>query len=208
MGELPILPRWAYALGMTAIIEADAIYDIKRPFFSFFDRTFRVYDASGAMVLFVRHPVMRLRAEFQMFADEAMQNPVAVIRAREMVAINFTYDVTDPTTGQWLGTLQTRGFRSIVRDTWDLLGESEQPIGLMVEDGWSLLRHLVPLLTGRWHMEIGGQTVARLHQLFRFFTKEYVLTIHAARSGADPRFIMACALLALMRENRREERSR
>ncbi|MBI1808690.1 MAG: hypothetical protein HYR75_02225 [Gemmatimonadetes bacterium] len=187
---------------------ADAAYVIKRPFFSFFDRTFRVYDAGGAMVLFVRHPLLRLRTEFRLFADEAMLHAVAAIQARQALAINFAYDVTDPNDGRRLGTLRSRGFRSIVRDTWDLLGESEQEIGIMTEDGWSMLRHLVPILVGHWHVEVGGETVATIDQRFRLFTKEYRLTIHASRSGVDPRFLMACALLALMREDRREERSR
>lgn len=189
-------------------IAADATYVIKRPFFSFFDRTFRVFDDAGTMVIFVRRPLLRLREQFRLFADEDMQRPVAAIQARQMLAINFAYDVTDPSDGRWLGTLRSRGFRSIVRDTWDLLGESEQEIGIMTEDGWSMLRHLLPILRGHWHVELGGETVARIDQLFRFFTKEYRLTIPASRSGADPRFLMACALLALMREDRREERSR
>jgi hypothetical protein len=190
------------------LIVAGATYVIKRPFFSFLDRTFRVFDGSGALVLFVRHPLMRLREEIRLFADEAMQHPVAAIQARQMIAIDFMFDVTDPLSGQWLGTLRSRGIRSIMRDTWELLGESEQPIGLMTEDGWSLLRHILPILVGHWHVELGGQRVATIDQVFRFFIKEYRLTIHETRSGADPRFLMACALLALLREDRREERSR
>ena len=75
----------------------------------------------------------------------------------------------------------------------------------MTEDGLSILRRFLPILPGHWHIELGGQTVARVDQVFRFFIKEYRLTVHAEGSGLDTRFLMACALLALMRENRREE---
>lgn len=189
------------------LIAPEGVYIIKRPFFSFFDRTFRAFNAAQELVMFVRHPLMRLREQFQVFADEAMQQPLAQIQARQMIAINFNYDVSDPQTGGWLGTLRSRGLKSIIRDTWDLLDQQEQPIGLMTEDGMSILRRIMPILPGHWHVELGGRHVANIDQTFRFFTKEYRLTIHAEGVNIDPRYLMACALLALMRENRREERN-
>ncbi len=190
---------------MTTAIAREGNYLIKRPFFSFMDRTFRAFDEAGGLVMFVRHPLLKLREQFRIFADEGMQQPLAQIQARQMIAISFTYDVTDPNDGRWLGTLRSRGLKSILRDTWDLLSQDEQPIGLMTEDGMSILRRFLPILPGHWHVELGGQTVARVDQVFRFFVKEYRLTVHAQGANVDPRFLMACALLALMRENRREE---
>jgi len=189
-------------------ISGDATYQIKRSYWSFLDRTFRVYDTAGSLVLFVRHPVLRLREAFNLFADEEMRQPVATVQARQMIAIDYVYDVTDPSSGTWLGTLKSRGISSIVRDTWDVLREHGEPIGKVTEDGHSILRRFFPWLTGHWHVELDGRTVATIDQRFRFFIKEYALTIHAAGTGVDPRFLMACALLALLREDHREERER
>lgn len=185
---------------------ADGQLTIRRPFFSFLDRTFRVSDAAGALVAFVRHPLLKLREQFNVFADEAMSQPLAIVKARQMIAINFAYDVRDPQTDAWLGTLRSRGLKSLLRDTWDLLDQSEQPIGIMEETGHSLLRRFLPILPGHWRVVIGDREVARVDQVFRFFVKEYQLTLQATGAPVDRRYLLACALLAVMRENRREER--
>lgn len=206
MSQPPFAPPRAAVVGVASSLPRTGVLTIKRPFFSFLDRSFRAFDQDGSLVAFIRRPLMRLREAFLLFGDEAMQCPLARIQSRQMIAINFTYDVTDPD-GQWLGTLRTRGLKSIVRDTWDLLDQAEQPIGLMQEDGMALLRRLIPLLTGHWHIEVGGRTVARIDQVFRFFVKEYRLTLEAQGADVDSRYLLACALLALMRENRREEQN-
>ena len=40
--------------------------------------------------------------------------------------LNLIYDVTDAQTGGWIGTLRSRGLKSMVRDTWGLLDKHEQ----------------------------------------------------------------------------------
>jgi hypothetical protein len=186
---------------------SDGVLTIKRPFFSFLDRTFRVMDGAGNLVAFVRHPLLKLREQFKVFADEGMASPLATIQARQMIAINFAYDVRDPLNDAWLGTLRSRGLKSIIRDTWDLLDQAEQLIGTMEETGHSLLRRFVPILPGHWAVTVGGVEVARIDQVFRFFVKEYQLTIAVQGQHVDRRYLLACALLALMRENRREEQN-
>ena len=51
-----------------------------------------------------------------------------------------------------------------------------------------------------------GAQVAFVRQIFRFFTKEFAVDLQPG-AGLDPRFILACALLALMAEARREDRN-
>ena len=179
-------------------------YRIKRPFWSFLERTFRVFTMDGQLIMKIRHPLMRLREAFNVYADEGETQPILQIRARQMIAINFTFDVVDTTTGAALGTVQKRGMRSIVRDKFLILDPSGVEIGMMEEQGASVLRRFIPILTSKHSVFINGQEVGRMRQIFRFFTKEF--EIHIAPGQADPRFILACALLALMAEARREDR--
>jgi hypothetical protein len=197
----------AYAPPRSEFVQAvpDGVYLVKRPWLSFFNRTFRVLDASGNLVAFVRHPLMRMREQFQIFADEAMHQPIATIQARQFIALNLIYDVTDPQTNAWIGTLRSRGLKSMVRDTWELLDAQEQPEGLLEEVGLSWLRRIFPILLGHWRVLLGQAEVAKIDQIFRFFVKEYRLTVAAEGKNVDTRFLLACALLALMRENRREQ---
>jgi len=68
----------------------------------------------------------------------------------------------------------------------------------------SLLRRLIPILTSRHEIEIGGRVVASVQQKFRFFIKEF----HVDQAGLvfgddDPRMVL-CVLLAVVMESHRE----
>jgi hypothetical protein len=179
-------------------------YRVKRRFWSFLERTFRVFTLDGQLIMLVRHPLLRLREEFMVYGDEAESHPLLRVKSRQMVAINFSYDLTDAATGALLGTVQKRGLRSILRDKFLILDQDGREIGSMQEEGASILRRFVPLLTSKHSIHLHGREAARIRQIFRFFTKEF--EVELAPGQADPRFVLACALLALMAEARREDR--
>lgn len=182
----------------------DATYTIKRPFWSLLGRTFRVFHPDGTLAMYVRHPLMKLRQEFNLHADEAQTRTLATVKAQQIIALNVTYDVVDPLSGAKLGSLRTRGLKSILRDTWDILDGSGREVGIVEEEGLSILRRFFPILLGKWKITYDGREVGRIRQKFRFFVKEYALSLEAGQSSIDPRFAVACGLLALMRESQRE----
>ncbi|WP_438016178.1 hypothetical protein WMF18_35845 [Sorangium sp. So ce315] len=197
---------WAPAAhrGLAVQPFAHPTYTIKRPFWSLLGRKFHVFAPDGTLVCFVKHPLLKLRQEFTLFTDESESQPLLTIRSRQIVALNQCLDVFDARTGERVGTLRSRGLKSIVRDTWDILDPSDQPVGLMQEDGAAMLRRLLPLLIGKWHVELHGQEVAKITQVFRFFVKEFTLDLSMNQGRIDARFAIACALLALMAETARE----
>nr|HEX4313931.1 hypothetical protein [Kofleriaceae bacterium] len=180
-------------------------YTIKRPFWSVFERTFRVFTRDHQMIMFVQHPVLKLREEFTVYADEAKSQPLLLIKARQAIAINFSYDVTDISTGQLLGSVQKRGLASLVRDKFLILDPTGAEIGYAEEQGASILRRIFPFLTSKHAIFSNGQPVAFIRQIFRFFTKEFSVDLQPTQ--LDPRFTLAVALLALMAEARREDRN-
>ncbi|AUX26248.1 hypothetical protein SOCEGT47_068090 [Sorangium cellulosum] len=200
----PMIPS-AYG-GLAVQPFAHPTYTITRPFWSLLGRKFHVHAPDGSLVCFVKHPLLKLRQEFTLFADESETQPLLTIRARQVVALNRCLDVFDARTGERVGTIRSRGLKSIVRDTWDILDPDDQPVGLMQEDGAAMLRRLFPLLIGKWHIELHGQEVAKVTQVFRFFVKEFTLDLSMNQGRMDARFAIACALLALMAETARESR--
>jgi hypothetical protein len=110
----------------------------------------------------------------------------------------------DASTGMSLGAVQKRGVRSLVRDRFVILDPAGNEIGMMEEQGASILRRFLPILTSRHTVVLHGREAARMRQIFRFFTKEFEVEI--APDQADPRFVLACALLALIAEARREDK--
>jgi uncharacterized protein YxjI len=179
-------------------------YRIKRNFWSVFERTFRVFTMDGQLIMLVKHPLLRLREEFTVFADEGRTRQLLHIKSQQVVAINYAYVVTDVESGQVLGSVQKRGLRSIVRDKFIIRDAQGQEIGYTEEQGASILRRFFPILTSKHLVVLHGQPAAFIRQIFRFFTKEF--EVELAPSAGDPRFVLACALLALISEARREDR--
>src|SRR5580704_15033917 len=179
-------------------------YVIKRPFLSLLCRKYYVYAPDGSLVVFLKHPLMKLRGEFTIYADDTETTPMLVVRARQVIALNMVHDVMDPNTGEKLGSIRSRGLKSIFRDVLDILDANDQPIGLIEETGVAMLRRFIKFLPGRHKIELNGQLVATLRQTFRFFIKEEVLDLSPGGDKLDHRFAVACALLALMKESARE----
>lgn len=180
-------------------------YVLIRPLFSWF-RVYRIYAPTGELVAFVEQPWFRLRSELVMYADEAQLQPILVLKNRRFAALNMEHDLFDARTGQRLGVIRTQGWRSLWRDTWDILDAQERPAGQMLEDGPWLWRRILRFLPGRHHIELGGRVVARITQVFHFFRREFVLQILNVEDPIEPRFAIACALIAMMADLRREDR--
>jgi uncharacterized protein YxjI len=173
-------------------------YVIKRKFWSFFERIFRVWTRDGQLIMYIKHPLLKLREEFMVYADEAQTRPLLRVKSQQMIAINFSYEITDANTGQVFGSVQKKGLRSIIRDKFILLDDTGQEIGYAEEQGASIMRRFFPWLTSKH----AGQ-VAFIKQKFRFFTKEFEVDLQPSR--LDPKFVLAVALLALIAEARRED---
>lgn len=183
-------------------------YVIKRPWLSFFERTFRVFGPDGRLALFVRHPIMKLRSEWQIFGDEARTETLLKVKAQQVIALNFTHDITDAATGAHVGGVRTKGLKSIIRDSMEILSPEGTVIGHVIEKGASLLRRFLPFLTSKHDIEVGGQVVAEVRQKFRFFIKEFHVEVKTDARGdhpIDPRLVLTCALLALLNEAHRED---
>ncbi len=178
-------------------------YIIKRKFWSLFERVFRVFTGDGQLIMYIKHPLLKLREEFTVYADEAQTRPMLKIKSKQVIAINFSYDVTDIATGQLLGSVQKKGLRSIIRDKFVLFDAVGTEIGYSEEQGASILRRFIPLLTSKHAIFASNEQVAFIEQKFRFFTKEFMVDLKP--SQLDPRFVLAVALLALMAEARRED---
>jgi hypothetical protein len=168
-------------------------------------RRYYVFAPDGSQVAFLKHPFMKLEGEFTMYADDTETTPLLLVRVRSVIALNEAHDVIDPSTGEKIGSIRSRGLKSIFQDTWDILDVNDQPIGLIEETGLAMLRRLFKYLPGSHKIELHGQLVATLKEKFRFINKEEMLDLSPGGDRLDHRFAVACALLVLMREWARED---
>jgi len=180
-------------------------YTIKRKFWSVFERVFRVWTRDGQLIMYIQHPLLKLREEFMVYADEGKTRPMLRVKSKQIIAINFSYEVDDYESGQSLGSVQKRGLRSIIRDKFHIFDASGAEVGYAEEQGFSLLRRFLPFLTAKHAIFVAGKQVAFIKQRFRFFSKEFDVDMEP--SSLDPRFVLAVALLALTAEAKREDSS-
>ena len=180
-------------------------YTLVRPLFSW-RRIYRVYTPDGGLAAFVEQPWFRLRGELVLYTDESMTQPILVIKNRRFAAVNMEHDLFDAQSGQRLGVVRTRGLRSLFRDSWDILDAEERPAGEMIEDGAYFWRRVLRFIPGRHHIDLGGRRVATLEQEFHFFRRVFELSILPVEDPIEPRFAIACALIAMMADLRRENR--
>ena len=85
----------ATAGGSAAAPFALGQYTVKRPFLTFLGRKFHVYAPDGQLVAFVKHPLLKLKQEFTIYADESETMPLMHVKGRQLIALNMSFDVFD-----------------------------------------------------------------------------------------------------------------
>jgi uncharacterized protein YxjI len=84
--------------------------------------------AEGALAAFVEQKRLALREEVTFFADEAKRVPLFRFKARQVLDVGATYDVTDAG-GAVIGTFRKDFGKSLLRSTWHLEQGALQAIG-------------------------------------------------------------------------------
>jgi uncharacterized protein YxjI len=178
-------------------------YLLKRQVFALTGKL-RFYDPQGNLVLFVEQKMFRLREDIRVYGDESKTQELLLIKARNIVDWAAAYDVADSATGQKVGVLRRKGWKSMLRDEWEVLDVNDQPIGRLFEDsaGRALLRRLLlgSLLPQNYDMTIGETRVADLRQKFTLFGYQMILDYSMDTAGKlDHRLgIAAGTLLAII----------
>ena len=184
-----------------------ALLLIERKRWQVFSRDWRVTAPDGAILLVVEHPWSLWQEESILYADEQKLKPLLALRQRSSpAAATSLHDVLDALTGRRFGSLRGSALHSFLgvfgaRKEWEILDDQGRPAGVVVEDGSRLRR----MFSGasRFRIELGRETVALLESEFGFVRRRFWLTLLPAHNPIDPRFAVACALLAMWSTLRR-----
>jgi uncharacterized protein YxjI len=178
-------------------------YLLKRQVFALTGKL-RYYNPQEQMVLYVEQKMFRLREDIRVYNDESKSQEVLLIKARSIIDFNAAYDVLDPAFNQKIGTLRRKGWRSMMRDEWEVLDANDNVIGMLFEDsvGQALLRRLLlgSLLPQNYDMTLGETRVADLRQRFNLFAYQLDLdfSIDPTRRLDRRLGIAAATLLAII----------
>ncbi|KKR06480.1 MAG: hypothetical protein UT34_C0001G0521 [candidate division WS6 bacterium GW2011_GWF2_39_15] len=180
-------------------------YLVRRKIVSFLGATFEVYDEKGALVLYAKQKAFKLREELKFFSDKEMKNEVLSLKARNILDLSATYDIRDSQTGKLLGAVKRKGLKSILRDEWIVLDESDKEVGVMLEDSMGLAvirRFLLNLIPQNYDYMLGSNKVADLKQRFNPFV--YKLDVDILSDSVDKRLVLVSSIILALVEGRQD----
>jgi hypothetical protein len=169
-----------------------------------------IYDPSGNPVMCCLQKAFKLKEDIRLYTDDSKTTELLTIKARNIIDFSAAYDVTDAQTGQMVGTLRRKGWKSLVRDAREILDASGACIAKIQEDNiWlALLRRIENigwLIPQSFHFATSdGQDLARARQQFNPFVHKMDLFMPDARQSAiiDPRLVLAATTLLVLIEGR------
>jgi len=174
-------------------------YLVQRDFLHFWNHKFRIYEPSGALVLYSEMKALKLKESIKIYSDEQNPRELLSIQARQIIDFRAPYDVTDSVTGQKLGALRRKGLKSVFRDEWLILDAADQEFGKIEEDSMGLAlvrRFLTNLLPQSYTVTVNGQAIIEFKQNFNPFM--FKLSLDFSRDPGfmlDRRLGIAAALL-------------
>jgi uncharacterized protein YxjI len=186
-------------------------YMIRRQFFKIFGAAFQIYDPSGQVVFYSRQKAFKLKEDIRIYADETSAEEVLVIQARSWLDFAAAYDVVDPTTGEKVGALKRKGFKSMVKDEWVVMDADDRDIGLVQEDNalLALVRRFVPFadfIPQKFLGTVGGQPVCEFRQHFNPIIQKITLDFSPDISNLlDRRLGLAAGILLSAIEERQDD---
>jgi hypothetical protein len=187
---------------------SDNQYMIRRKILTILGAKFHVYNTVGELILFSKQKAFKLKEDIRVFADESMSAERLVIKARHIVDFSAAYDVVDQAENRKIGALRRKGWKSLVRDSWEFLGEDDQPIAVLAEDNMllSLLRRfLCNLIPQTYHVRQNGKTLITYKQNFNPFVLKIRVSIDPdSRNIIDPRLVLAGGILLAAIEGRQK----
>jgi uncharacterized protein YxjI len=183
-------------------------YWARRKVIAAFTPKFHIYDPAGALVAYVEQKAFKLKEEIVVFGDEEKTRPLLKIKARAILDLSATYDVTDANSGAKVGALRRKGLKSIVQDEWAVLDTGDSEIGTIKEDSTlmaMLRRFLSNLIPQNFHIRVNGQDAGIIKQRFNPFVLSHDIDLRADNARRfDRRLALAAVILLLAVEGRQD----
>ncbi|MDQ0089489.1 uncharacterized protein YxjI [Paenibacillus anaericanus] len=174
-------------------------YLVRKKIISIVGAKFHIYNANEELVMFSQLKAFKLKEDIRLYSDESMTEELLTISARSMVDFSATYDVKDPSTGEHVGSLRRKGFKSILKDEWIIMSPNEVEIGRIKEESSVLAllrRFLSNLIPQQYNVLMNGSTVTTFKQNFNPFVTKMNVDFSADPSHVlDRRLGLAASVL-------------
>lgn len=167
---------------------------------------FHIFDMQGGSLLYCHQKLFRLKEDIRVYSDTTKAHEILIIRARQVIDFSAAYDVIDAQANQKVGALRRRGWKSLVKDEWDILDPHDQPIGKVIEEGPALLRRFLTFLPQKFGFWLNNVRVGGMRQFFNpFVFKAEMELLGDPQRSFDRRLAMATGLLLMAVEGRQRD---
>lgn len=174
-------------------------YLLRKKIFKLIGHEYEVFNEDGSLALFVHQEGFKLRESLLCYPDKSKTKVLFTIKARNIIDFGATYDIADPASGERIGALRRKGFKSMLQDEWLILNAKDEEIGKVHEDSMAMAlvrRFLSGLVPQDYDAFIGETYVADYKQNFNPFV--YKLGIDFSKDTEnllDRRLGIAVAIL-------------
>ncbi|PKA24712.1 hypothetical protein CH381_19105 [Leptospira sp. mixed culture ATI2-C-A1] len=184
-------------------------YFAKKSFLKIFGGEIRIFDENkNNLLFFVKQKAFKLKEDITVYADETKSKELLKIKARSVIDFSATYDVADVTSNEAIGSLRRKGFKSILKDSWEILDTKDQVIGSIDEDSMLkaiLRRFLTNLIPQSFFITINKNQVGILKQTFNPFVPQFNIDFSSDIANAlDRRMGIAIVILLQIIEGRQQ----
>ncbi len=183
-------------------------YMIRRKVFKLVGAAFHIYDPAGNVLFYSKLKAFKLKEDIRLYAGEDMSAELLCIKARNIIDFSAAYDVVDAQTGERVGALKRKGFRSMLRDEWIIMNAADQEIGTLQEDSMAmalLRRFLTNLIPQSFTGTVNGVPVFNFHRHFNPFVLRMDMDFSPDTQGLlDRRLGLAAGVLVSAIEGRQE----
>ncbi len=183
-------------------------YVLRRKVFKFLGGEFHLFGSDGQKLLTSKQKAFKLKEDIRVFDAQTPQRELLTIMARQVLDFGASYDVTDPSTGEMVGSLRRSGFKSMIRDEWRIFDPAENEVGVLQEDNQFLAlvrRFLTNLLPQTFTATVNGQTAFEFRQHFNPFVYKLSIDFNQPAAGLlDRRLGIAAAILICAIEGRQD----
>ncbi|TGK81978.1 hypothetical protein EHQ24_11905 [Leptospira noumeaensis] len=184
-------------------------YFAKKSFLKIFGGEIRIFDENKTNLLFfVKQKAFKLKEDITVYADESKSKELLKIKARSVIDFSATYDVVDVTSNEAIGSLRRKGFKSILKDSWDILDTKDQVVGSIDEDSMFkaiLRRFLTNLIPQSFFITLNKSQVGVLKQTFNPFVPQFNIDFSSDSANTlDRRMGIAIVILLQIIEGRQQ----
>lgn len=182
-----------------------SFYLFRRKVFKLFGGAFHVKDEQGNTVMYSRQKAFKLREDMTVWADENQSRELLKIKTPQIMDFGATYFVTDSTSGEEVGGLARQWSKSMIRDTWHLIGPDRQQVGMLQEKSLAgaLVSRFANIIPQKYVIQtMEGARVVSIKQHFNPFVLKYTMTIDDLMPPIDRRLLIAMGILLCAIEGR------